>query len=329
MDEQIKIAVITTATTIGAILLKDVLIYICRERKKFKKEDLDIYKRYSKPLQYSLERLIHRLVEICNNKNYILKYDENSSDFYNYKYISTLYRLFSVLAWLRLAGRELTFYRITSGKKIKKLNKSIFNFKSSLADGMDVEMKRVSNVLASTNYTQQLDEEDLKKIGFKLDNLIINTYGKLYYNETKEDLIINVISLLRTELNFDIIVLDKEEFYKTICVTESWIYRDWQDAIGDLMIVNNDIISYKDFEEMYIKKEKSKWIKRGESVFDKLSIGNLEKYDFRVVQIKNILENSFYLLETLQQIKIGGSVVKKERIEKIKDKIKKLGIDLE
>lgn len=328
MDTQVVTALIATGTTLSTLFIKDVLLHRINELREGKKKEREVYRRYSKPLQQSLEKLVGRLIEICEKENLKLKYNQHGSHYYNYKYLSTLYRFFCVLAWLRLAGKEITFYKVSKRSDMKKLNSAIYNFQSALADGMSVHTKRVINALNSTNVsTLTVEKEDIQIIGDKLDMMLLDVCGKRYEiisKEKKDDLINEIVKLMKNQFDRDVTILNDDEFYRNICIKESWIYRDWQDAIGDMMIKNDKLMSYREFEEVYCNESEKVWITRGESLFNELSISNKQEYDFRVIQVKNILNCSYRLLKALQKININGSIVNKKRMKNFERKVKEL-----
>jgi len=88
---------------------------------------------------------------------------------------------------------------------------------------------------------------------------------------------------------------------------EAWIYRDWQTAIGDLMLVkihkairSYDIIGFGEFEKLFLE-GKNIWLERVKSLFSNLNVGIDDRYDGRVVQLKNVYNCSFGLIEAYRK----------------------------
>jgi hypothetical protein len=74
---------------------------------------------------------------------------------------------------------------------------------------------------------------------------------------------------------------------------EAWIYRDWQDAIGDAMLALDPdsvrrykIIGYKDFEG--IMKGTSGWIEAFRDSIVDIDFDVIDPYDARANQLKSL-----------------------------------------
>lgn len=320
MDVKIVTVIVASITTLVTTSIKDMYI---KKRSKAENEK-SIYQRYSKPLQKSLEKLIWRLIEITKTKDLHLKYDIEGSDYSNYKYLSTIYRFMSVFAWLRLAGRELTYYKVSKEKHIIDLNNAIFQFKSSIADGRGSETERLKNILVHYKHDISiLDRTQIENIGSKIDNYLLKSCSKNYSKlSNKAEIIDSVLEIINDELGLKLMNDFSSDLEKITLITECWIYRDWQDSIGDFMLVegnNNDkakVMSFRDFEQLYERENKDRWIKRSENLFKNFCVGNNELHDYRVIQMRKILKEAYLLLLALDEIKVDGSIIKhKTKIE--------------
>jgi len=141
-----------------------------------------------------------------------------------------------------------------------------------------------------------------------------------------------VIETIRTELSIDAEFEVSDELMKLIFTREYWIYRDWQDGIGEFMTKSgqNDemdqIIGFKEFEDAYHNNDDNRWILRTTELFDGFSMSNNPLHDFRVDQIKLILKESFYFLQSLKNIKTRGKVISDEAMKDIHDELIELNI---
>lgn len=79
-----------------------------RSNKEDKKQKIEVYKKYAEPLGKSAESIFWRFNEIFSNdtKAKFLERGKIITDFDNYKYISTLYRLGSLLGWITAIKKE-------------------------------------------------------------------------------------------------------------------------------------------------------------------------------------------------------------------------------
>lgn len=325
MSDTIWSVVIASLTTLITIWIKDVILH-----KRSKMEDeKSIYQRYSKPLQKSLEKLIWRLIEILETPNLELNYKVEASEYYNYKYLSTLYRFMTVLAWLRVAGRELTYYKVSKEKNIENLNRKIHDFKSSIADGTVTEIKRVQNILDSQGIAHSKFRIDIiERVGNEIDNYLLTKYAKDYESiQDKNSLVHDILRIIEKQMGVSLDHDIDNEIVDITLLKECWLYRDWQDAIGDFMLVegcNKDtsmIMSYRNFENLYLDDKKDVWIVRSEKLFKGFCISNNPKHDYRIDQMKNILFRAYDLLLALDNIKMNGSILKDSTKKTIAEKL--------
>jgi hypothetical protein len=102
-----------------------------------------------------------------------------------------------------------------------------------------------------------------------------------------------------------------DKMIRRIGVRESWIYRDWQDAIGELMLVETqnstrrfNVIDFGTFEtkssvQSHVsdmgKASLEVWIPRLQGVFDDLDMS--DRTDARTYQLKSVLR----MLEELKE----------------------------
>jgi hypothetical protein len=125
-------------------------------------------------------------------------------------------------------------------------------------------------------------------------------------------------------------ILDKDQIeirlQTAICeITRKfcWVYRDWQSAIGDEMLVllNNsyryfDVIGFAEFTK---KKDGNRWIKRVESLFSNLDVSIGNRFDTRVRQIKGIYISLISLIETLNSSINDYEGISKNSLETLSD----------
>src|SRR5439155_13526996 len=85
--------------------------------------------------------------------------------------------------------------------------------------------------------------------------------------------------------------------YDIFTIKETWFYRDWQIALGDIMIEQVsgssrrfDIIGFGEFESIWSSQDKSKkvWLSRLNGIMDDLDVFLID--DCRVAQLQKIFE---------------------------------------
>ena len=104
---------------------------------------------------------------------------------------------------------------------------------------------------------------------------------------------------------------------------ESWLYRDWQAGIGDLMIIKIDhsarnfaVIGFKEFETFILSgtDEQKRWVDRLNKLFDNLDVSGADRYDARVQQLWNTMVATAKLVKTLAKVKTRQHIVSKDTI---------------
>ncbi|USP15641.1 hypothetical protein [Vibrio gazogenes] len=114
---------------------------------------------------------------------------------------------------------------------------------------------------------------------------------------------------------------------KKLSIRETWIYRDWQTGIGELMLVKSespnrtfDVIGYKEFETIFESEdpEKQKWITRLYKLFDSVVVNNTDANDMRIEQLRNTYKSIANLLITIEKSEVDLGLLGTETIRKAK-----------
>ena len=167
-------AIVSTIGSLTGLILKEYLFARSFETWKQKTTLRQIYAKYRDPILLSSGELSSRLVEIL--KYYPTVYfsstvakskpkiqTANSIDdpyFQKYKFMSTIYRVCSLLGWFELFRRDLVF--LDSGKEehTKKLEECIENIRSDFADG---QLNKAEDWIEWKDYL--IFREELRAVG--------------------------------------------------------------------------------------------------------------------------------------------------------------------
>lgn len=96
-------------------------------------------------------------------------------------------------------------------------------------------------------------------------------------------------------------------------IKEAYIYRDWQQAIGDLLLVDVagaprrfDVIGYDRFETSFLSSLENdtphrRWIRRLDAVIAGLEPDKEDVFDARRNQLRRVLEASMRLQQVLEE----------------------------
>jgi hypothetical protein len=334
---------ISVLTTILTIIFKDYLLSFISEKRSLKNKRSQAFKDYSNPLILSSISFLFRTKELFERGFYLLN-DAPKNHFNEYKYLSTLYRICSLLGWIRAINIELSHIEVQNTKKFSKIEKALQNFEKSLADGEHIELLRLQEFCKIWSLPfDEISAHNKKFLGTQIEIIIdkstfqrnVNTPCKLDKDKmfilvrTVADLICSKLknsvlsdSFLSEKLNMAIQAMSR---------IEAWIYRDWQSAIGDLMLKPNsstqrrkyDIISYLEFENLCFNGDPNskKWLNRIESLFLNLDISIEDKFDARKQQLLNCYNAVVSLVETFSNEGNSNPDLAKNNLPLLKNKL--------
>lgn len=339
-SKEVQVNIITSLTTIiviiFTIILKEYFINIFKKKTEEKNIQLKISKSYSYPIVRSAEKLVFRLNEILTQRSSFLLSKNTINVFYNYKFNSTIYRLCVLMAWIRAINIEFTFYDSFNKNIFKEIDKAINDFQGALADGNPVEIKILNNVanILCLNISK-LDKVEKENMAIALEDVL---YNKLISKSALSSLDLaqkDQLSLLKSisnkfceklnheKLDDKVIIDNLDKLIKEISIVESYIYREWQEAIGDIFILKSDrqfrkydVLGYGVYEEIIVSKSDNyKWIEKVEKLFRNLNIDNDSAYDYRIVQIKKIYNSCLELIEVFSHFSPNKSSISLKKIE--------------
>ncbi len=342
-DAAVLAALVTSFFALILLILKEVPLFVWQDERRRRKNALVIYRHYADPIILASSSLFWRLDEILRKegRGSFLIESERITDFGQYKYDSTLYRIAAVIGWLRAYHRELTFFSLSNPKKLRGWVEAIQEFERALADGAHVETQRV-DALASVWGIQSINNNDLKEctkseIGVSIDRVLQKyLHGSKVTTAEKIDDITQRLKLCR-ELHavFEEKLSEKalkdneigekcEEAIRAVSIREAWIYRDFQSAVGDLIITEIrdgsrrfEVIGFGNFGELLSSNDvdKERWINCLRRVIDDLDVSTTSSYDARVEMIKSVFRATVGLLDALHELDRKRGSLTKEFME--------------
>jgi hypothetical protein len=342
---EIESAIVGAISALMVTGIKDFLIPIWSEKRSSKKEKDGVFERYSIPLAKSSESLMWRLDEIINGRAHFLHPECPKTTFYEYKRVSTCYRLAVLLGWIRAINQEISLVSSKSLISSTKVAKSIGKIQNVLADGGDVETQIVKNLMEIWRVHRAFSDKEIRTIGadtlhevdkfLSRKNLSSISEIKGECADNKQDLLFVIRDYIdrnfHERVSDDVVLETMNRASESISIIEAWIYRDWQDAIGDMILVHDVArgygykpMNFSDFE-ISISDESNKlmsmWNRRIYRLFSDLDIQN-EKSDMRVRQIRRLYESIAELIiaiykETAGRSKASVSLTTREKAEKI------------
>jgi hypothetical protein len=343
----LAIALVTALFTLAGIVLKDLLFKILAERRAEKKIELAVYERYSKPLAASANHLLHRLHEmlLTEYRPVFLKPGGIATGagpgpaFWAYKKLSTLYRLATLMGWIRACRREFSYLPLAEREGNNSIGRAIDAFEKALADGSWVEGERVRRLcdiwhICDSNRLEK-SPEIFAAVGVRVDNIIYQQCETSPHQDirslddaAKEEVCRKVAGLLAEGFKtnrVDGAVMQKTwpDAFNVIAMREAWIYRDWQAAIGDLMLVSNtsesrkfEVIGYGTFEQICEAADpfQKRWIDRLSEIFDDVDLKIEDRFDARPRQLRTILRTTAELVIALHRAQGKQTIISEASI---------------
>ena len=338
-DVKIQAALIASVVTILGIFIKDFVFQRLMVKRELDKEKLDIYRRYAEPLAKSAESMFWRLNELINERgrgHYLIRNDV-VTEFEDYKYVSTLYRLASLLGWVYAIKKEQSYIKPRINKSINIISESLLALEVALSDGAHVEIERLERI--SELWELNIPDEEVFSLSISLERILKRKLKKCDVKLAIDLDLDNLLLLCREcadffhqELNCSPII---DELLKNILndsarcfsIREAWIYRDWQAGIGEMMLIKSessardyDVLGYKKFELMMKSddEETSLWISRIANMFENLDFLLSENQDMRIKQVEAILKAVAKLIVSMDNSGLDGMPFTEKTIQAAK-----------
>lgn len=307
------------------------LIVIVTERRRERHDSLAVCRSYADPISRAAARLFWRLREMTVADRAASYFSEPRTNFEEYKYNSTLYRICETVGWLRAYRLELNYFPIDA-RELKSVTGAIESFESALSEGAHVELERARRVCKALGIsdldegelkTKALDAERALKHALQLEGVELATDLR---GRRRRDLCKEVASTLSYESELS----DEqcESVVSALAIREAWLYRDYQDGLGDLMLrpVSRgsrrfDVIGFAEFERFLRTKDADQkiWVSRVQGLVDELDVGGGGQSDARTEMFRMTLTATGGLLETLAELNSDRRAALETTLREVED----------
>jgi hypothetical protein len=316
--------------SVVAPLAKDILSQAFNTwwSKSVKQEE--IFRNYAAPLTASSEKLLWRFSEIFLEKRHqFLKASTLPFVYNQYKRTSTLYRIASVLGWIRAMHLEMSSLPRGASGFSAPISSAIAKIQCALADGPHVEIHRLEQVCSVWGLSLAAISKEAKgslatKFEIRLYQLAGDTlkHDSDHLKKVAPDIKLDVCDKLarylcdalnRTPVSNEVIVETVNRAIESLSYREALVYRDWQDAISDLMLEPDPasvrkfkIIGFEKFEA--VLKSDSLWMDVFRDLIVDIDFEKIDPNDFRAKQLKDLSSAVANLLLSLSGSKDGDLV---------------------
>jgi hypothetical protein len=266
----------------------------------------DLYRKYADPLTSAAESLYWRLHEVFEDgRSGYLAPGGGRTRFEHYKASSTRYRLASLLGWMTALQRELTLCNAEPDKSVAAMRNALSDLEYAMAEGGHIERYRAAKL--AELWGLELTKVDVA--GRAIDPIIdrcrhenrADSVARLDQDQ-QMGLLREVASVLcrhssPTVVSPELIEATRDEAIAALTTREAWIYRDWQSAIGDWMLIQNsdgarrfDVRGYRSFVAREIQPEgdDTEWLSRLHEVTDDLDVQSDPLHDARIEQLRHV-----------------------------------------
>ncbi|MEQ3677545.1 hypothetical protein [Pseudophaeobacter sp.] len=303
-------ALIGSGSAIAVILLRDGLFAWIKASWLRKRTDDEVYRRYLGPLAEACAKIVWRSKEIfLEHRHSFLNTAALPRDFNEYKRISTLYRIASLLGWIRGMEIELSSLAAHNPAYTAPIAAQINAFRKALADGPDVERDRLLRICGVWGLdTTPMEEMNIAHLAGRFEVKSHSAFGDegkalsdavTMDHDKKLRALRCLADFLATELNLprlDDATLEEtiEDAAASLFYREALIYREWQDAIADAMIERDPdsprrfrIIGFTEFSKLIASREHP-WMKVFAGSLDDIDFERPNPQDVRAHQLRKI-----------------------------------------
>jgi len=344
LPDQTQTAGLAIVTTLGTILLKDVVVWQWRERRRERLDALAVYRVYAEPLAHAASALMWRLLEILEGdaRSSYLDSDRPLTQFEQYKRLSTFYRLASLLGWVRALRIELSFVRLGTKGKLLDFEDALSSLEKALADGQHVEMQRLKGLMSVFEIVGPLGNQ-----GCTDTALEIEVEMKRYLHEHKVtavrslddkwalELCTKAVHKLsaacgRQQLQEEQIREKLEDAKEQMDIREAWLYRDWQTAIADIVLKEASasdrsytVIGFGEFESIALapSEEQYRCLQRIVSLFDGVSFASPSPLDARPETLRTVCDAVARVVIASEQADRRNCPVDRASLRKAKSRV--------
>lgn len=327
-------AIVGAIANISTGLLRDFTAKAWFDRRDAQRSADEVFRRYAEPLAAATISLYWRLREILggDGRATFLVAVEPRAEFDQYKLLSTYFRLAATLGWLRALRRELSFLRSYREKRVNAVDAALRAFEKSLADGHHVELQRLRGLMDLWKLPPITDQQVELRIAVAVEQCVKHALQTAPVASAAEldqgtqaklcrDVAKTIGSMARPrEVSTWTLRDTQSDAIRQIAIREAWLYRDWQAAIGDMMIrettIGNrsfEVLGYGEFEEMLLAPSKTQFrsLYRIATVFDGVDLDRDNPFDARPAAIRNLLVATARMIVALADAPASKSAVDK------------------
>jgi hypothetical protein len=311
MNQEVLTALIGTAAGVILAIISSLVIPLFLKRQEKVEQRRSIHEKYAQPLAADAVDLLWRLDEILfKGRAQYLREDAPPTPFNVYKRISTCYRIAAVLGWVRAIEVEQSYLFFGQDGSVDDLRKAVAQLESALADSPHVEVYVLRGVAEAWEIPLPDDAAEVARVaacGNAEMQHVLTEFGLQRYRDLaaleewqQREVVRRMATAVtgalgRPPVDDAVLAATRRQAIDRIAVRQAWIYRDWQQAIGTLMIRQiedaarrYDVLDYGTFERLFSDEQSDQrvWMRRLEAIVVGVDPACPEPGDFRVDQLR-------------------------------------------
>lgn len=333
-----------TTGLLSAVVTSFIIPFVQRRQEKAERRR-SIYERYAQPLAADAVNLLWRLDEILvKQRGQYLDEGAPATPFNQYKLTSTCFRIGAVLGWIRAIRREQSYLLYGEDTSVDALRAAVIAFESALADGPHVEVHVLEQVAElwsivlppSVDHRARLAAQVVADMQYGLSAHGLTHYRELPGLADPQKLVISrrIADSLTVRLGLepvpeDTLLKSCSEAMAVAAVNQAWMYRDWQQAIGDLMIQESDgglrrydVVGYGAFETLFAEPDNQR-IARLRALVVGVDPTNPLPGDFRLAQLRNVTRAVASLVCAIEALDLNRKILDAQACELARRLIKR------
>lgn len=315
--------------------ITSLVIPMVQKRQEKREVRRTVHERYAQPLAADAVNLLWRLDEILfRQRAQYLRSDAPATAFNRYKLISTCYRLAAVLGWIRAVRLEQSYLFYSDQDCVDDLRTAVVALESALADSPHVELHVLRGLAALWSLPLPEDDgERLSRIAAQAaaeTQALLAAYGLARPEDVaglgqaqKTDVAWRMAASIRESLGLPpveptVVAASAELAARLIGLRQAWVWRDWQQAIGTLMIARVDggvrrfdVIDYAAFEAKFEDQAAPErvWIDRLREVVLDIDPRLPHEGDFRVAQLRGVARALAALVCAIERLDLERKIL--------------------
>jgi len=331
---EIGTALLGTLLGLVSAVVTSLIIPLVQKRQEKVELRRSIHERYAQPLAADAMNLLWRLDEILfRQRAQYLSEDAPPTPYNRYKLISTCYRIAAVLGWIRAIRLEQSYLFYGDQDSVDDLRTAVVDLESALADSPHVEVHVLRSLATLWNIPLPADDKVVSRIAgqgaAEVQHLLaayelvrsedVGALGEAEQRDVARRMASTITGALGLPpVDPAVLASSCGEAAGLIGLRQAWVYRDWQQAIGTLMIRSIedavrrfDVLDYGAFEAMYedASSPGRVWIDRLREIVVGIDPAQPRPGDFRVAQLRSVARALASLVCAIERLDLERKIL--------------------